>query len=77
MGKYMGNFQKVLVGVFLIFGLWSCNSPDNVVDYTNDLVIPDTEPGSTSGYNSDRNVYFGDLHVHTNCLLYTSPSPRD
>ena len=31
----MGNFRKVLVGVFLIFGLWSCNSPDNVVDYTN------------------------------------------
>ena len=60
----MGDFQKVLVSV-LIFGLWSCTSPDNVVDYTDDLVIPDPEPGSTPGYNPDRNVYFGDLHVHT------------
>ena len=51
----MGDFQKVLVSV-LIFGLWSCTSPDNVVDYTDDLVIPDPEPGSTPGYKPDRNV---------------------
>ena len=61
----MGNFEKVLVSVILIFVLWSCTSPDNVVDYTDDLVIPDPEPGFTPGYNPDRNVYFGDLHVHT------------
>ena len=61
----MGNFQKVIFGLFFIFGLWSCTSPDSVVDYTNDLVVPDPEPGSTPGYNPNRNVYFGDLHVHT------------
>ena len=48
----MGNFQKVIFGLFLIFGLWSCTSPDSVVDYTNDLVVPDPEPGSTPGYLS-------------------------
>ena len=44
--------------------LWSCTSPDDVVDYS-DLGPDLPETGSTPSYNEERNVYFGDLHVHT------------
>ena len=44
--------------------LWSCTSPDDVVDYS-DLGPELPETGSTPSYNEERNVYFGDLHVHT------------
>ncbi|GIT62262.1 MAG: hypothetical protein Ct9H300mP20_20890 [Gammaproteobacteria bacterium] len=49
--------------VFVVF-LWSCTSGDDIVDYSN-LAPENTESGPTIGYNEDRNVYFGDLHVHT------------
>ena len=61
----MKNSLKVLTGLFIIAGLWSCTSPNDIVDYTDDLAVIDPEPGSTPGYNEDKNVYFGDLHVHT------------
>ena len=61
----MKNSLKVLTGIFIIAGLWSCTSPNDIVDYTDDLAVIDPEPGSTPGYNKDKNVYFGDLHVHT------------
>ena len=61
----MKNSLKVLTGLFIILGLWSCTSPNDIVDYTDDLAVIDPEPGSTPGYNEDKNVYFGDLHVHT------------
>ena len=61
----MKNSLKVLTGLFIIVGLWSCTSPNDIVDYSDDLAVIDSEPGSTPGYNEDKNVYFGDLHVHT------------
>jgi hypothetical protein len=61
----MKNSLKVLTGLFIIVGLWSCTSPNDIVDYSDDLAVIDPEPGSTPGYNEDKNVYFGDLHVHT------------
>ena len=61
----MINFYRILISVFLLFGLWSCTSPNDIVDYTEDLAITDPEPGSTAGFSEEKNVYFGDLHVHT------------
>nr|ABL97719.1 hypothetical protein MBMO_EB0-39H12.0095 [uncultured marine bacterium EB0_39H12] len=61
----MINFYRILISVFLLFGLWSCTSPNDIVDYTEDLAVTDPEPGSTAGFSEDKNVYFGDLHVHT------------
>ena len=61
----MKNSLKVLTGLFITVGLWSCTSPNDIVDYSDDLAVIDPEPGSTPGYNEDKNVYFGDLHVHT------------
>ena len=61
----MINFYRILISVFLLFGLWSCTSPNDIVDYTEDLAVTDPEPGSTAGFSEEKNVYFGDLHVHT------------
>ena len=59
----MNAFYKTWSVVFVIF-LWSCTSPDDIVDYSN--LGPDiSDSGSSPGYNEERNVYFGDLHVHT------------
>ena len=54
----MINFQKVLISLFLVLGLWSCTSPNDIVDYTDDLVITDPEPGSTAGYNEEKKRLF-------------------
>ena len=56
---------KFLGSIVLLLGLWGCTSSDDIVDYSEDLEISDPLPGSTPGFNEDRNVYFGDLHVHT------------
>ena len=56
---------KFLGSIVLLLGLWGCMSSDDIVDYSEDLEISDPLPGSTPGFNEDRNVYFGDLHVHT------------
>ena len=61
----MNNIHKGLLGYLLIFFLWSCTSPDDIIDYSEDLSIADPLPGSTPGFSEDKNVYFGDLHVHT------------
>ena len=61
----MSKLQKFLVSLSLVCGLWSCTSPDDIIDYSEDLLIDDPEPGTTAGYNTEKNVYFGDLHVHT------------
>ena len=61
----MNNIHKGLLGYLLIFFLWSCTSPDDIVDYSEDLLIADPLPGSTPGFSEGKNVYFGDLHVHT------------
>ena len=61
----MGLSLKSLGPVLLLIGLWGCTSPDDIIDYSQDLEILDPAPGSTPGFNKDRNVYFGDLHVHT------------
>ena len=61
----MNNLRCILIGIFLLFGLWSCTSPNDIVDYTEDLAVTDPEPGSTASFSKEKNVYFGDLHVHT------------
>ena len=61
----MNNSRCILIGIFLLFGLWSCTSPNDIVDYTEDLAVTDPEPGSTASFSKEKNVYFGDLHVHT------------
>ena len=48
----MNKFQKFLVGLVFIFGLWSCTSPEDIIDYTDDLALQDPEPGTTAGYLS-------------------------
>ena len=58
--SYRFFWSSLLVGI-----LYSCTSPDDIVDYTDELEVTDPPPKTTSGYNVDRNVYFGDLHVHT------------
>ena len=58
--SYRFFWSVLLVGI-----LYSCTSPDDIVDYTDELEVTDPPPKTTSGYNEDRNVYFGDLHVHT------------
>ena len=50
-----------LVLVALVSG---CTSPDDIVDY-GQPGSKETASATTPGYNEDRNVYFGDLHVHT------------
>ena len=61
----MFRIRQILLTLLIISGLWSCTSPDDIVDYTEDLVVSDPEPGSTPGFSQEKNVYFGDLHVHT------------
>ena len=66
--------------VFVVF-LWSCTSGDDIVDYSK-LAPENTESGPTIGYNEDRNVYFGDLHVHTkhsfdSYIFGTTATPDD
>ena len=58
--KYLLRNLSLVLVVFL----WSCTSGDDIVDYSN-LAPENTASGPTIGYNEDRNVYFGDLHVHT------------
>ena len=58
------NF-KLWAIIVLVIGLWGCTSPKDIVNYTEDLSVADPEPTTTLGFNEDKNVYFGDLHVHT------------
>ena len=59
----MNNLLRNLSLVFVVL-LWSCTSGDDIIDYSN-LVPEKSESSKTAGYSKDRNVYFGDLHVHT------------
>ena len=65
MGTYMRVFLKLGLITFLFVSIWSCTSPNDIIDYTDDLSVVSPEPGSTPSYNEDKNLYFGDLHVHT------------
>ena len=60
MGSVMNQGFKLFSALFFCMILWSCTSPNDIVDYTEDLLIKDPEPGSTAGYNEEKNVYFGD-----------------
>ena len=63
LGDEMNYLFRNLAVICAVF-LWSCTSPDDIVDYSN--LGPDLpESGTTPSYNEERNVYFGDLHVHT------------
>ena len=61
----MRVFLKLGLITFLFVSIWSCTSPNDIIDYTEDLSVVSPEPGSTPSYNEDKNLYFGDLHVHT------------
>ena len=61
----MRVFLKLGLIAFLFVSIWSCTSPNDIIDYTEDLSVVSPEPGSTPSYNEDKNLYFGDLHVHT------------
>ena len=61
----MRVFLKLGLITFLTVSIWSCTSQNDIIDYTEDLSAVDPEPGSTPGYNEEKNLYFGDLHVHT------------
>ena len=61
----MKKSRSSILCIALLGVLHSCTSPNDIVDYTEDLAVADTAPGTTPGYSEDRNVYFGDLHVHT------------
>ena len=65
MGANMRVFIKLGLITFLTVSIWSCTSQNDIIDYTEDLSVVDPEPGSTPGYNEEKNLYFGDLHVHT------------
>ena len=76
----MNNLLRNLSLVFVVL-LWSCTSGDDIVDYSN-LAPEKSESSKTAGYSEDRNVYFGDLHVHTKhsldaYLFGTTASPDD
>ena len=51
----MGSSYKLGLTVFLVLGLWSCTSPNDIVDYTDDLAVADPKAGTTSGFNEDKN----------------------
>jgi len=61
----MKKSRSSILCIALLGALLSCTSPDDIVDYTEDLAVADPAPGTTPGYSEDKNVYFGDLHVHT------------
>ena len=61
----MKKIRSSILCIALLGALLSCTSPDDIVDYTEDLAVADPAPGTTPGYSEDKNVYFGDLHVHT------------
>jgi len=82
MGNNMSTYFKLGLIVSFILGLWGCTSPNDIVDYTDDLAVVDPVAGSTTGYNEDKNLYFGDLHVHTKhsfdaYIFGTTASPDD
>ena len=57
------NFKSKLLTIPFIVFLWSCSPGDKVVDYSDLAVNTLNEP--SEDFNKERNVYFGDLHVHT------------
>ena len=63
MGKYLG----VTCGlVALSFGLLSCGGPSpETTQSAEDIAATKQVSGKTTGYSATKNVYFGDLHIHT------------
>ena len=61
----MRRSNRFFLCLLLIGTLFSCTSPDDIIDYSEDLVLAEPEPGTTPGFREEKNVYFGDLHVHT------------
>ena len=50
------------------------STPDEILNKRTQQQLDDK---NKVGINDAKLILFGDLHVHTTCLLYTSPSPRD
>ncbi len=60
----MSLLKKNLIIVFLIF-LWSCSDDSLIIEDYQIVNNEETKKPQSSDYNKFRNVYFGDLHVHT------------
>ena len=72
---------KILSSFFFMVFIVSCNDANNVDDYS-DLDKSSYEVGSSPDFSSERNAYFGDLHVHTKHsfdahIFGTTASPDD
>ena len=78
----MRIFAGLMVIGFMIVGA-GCSDPDVVPE--SHISAPPENPVSVEPETVEQfplnTALFGDLHVHTSwsidCLLYTSPSPRD
>jgi len=58
--------RHLLSASFLALGLVACGQAETVADKTTDKVKSAAETTTrTAGYSEDKNVYFGDLHIHT------------
>ena len=59
---YLKKKIVLLIAVFIFIGFMSCETPTN---YQNE----------TTTYN--KSIKLDNENINNNCLLYTSPSPRD
>ena len=60
----MSLLKKNLIILFLIF-LWSCSDDSLIIEDYRIVNNEEIKQSKSSDYNKFRNVYFGDLHVHT------------
>ena len=54
----MKKSRSSILCIALLGALLSCTSPDDIVDYTEDLAVPDPAPGTTQGNHEDKKDYF-------------------
>ena len=52
----MKKSRSSILCIALLGVLLSCTSPNDIVDYTEDLAVADPAPGTTPGYSEDKNA---------------------